>query len=178
MSQTFSVYLLIALALCVANLPFVIEKPFLLLPWSQKGESPRPMWIQFFIGVLFFCVLAFLVWAVLSYLGSLSGLLANSSAEFMIKLLLALLSASILMSLPGWLSKKQKVQKNLFIRLLEVLVFYCLVGALGFAFESHIGNRFPQNWEFYVITLCLFLVMAYPGFVYRYLMRHPKGKFE
>ncbi|MFC3554176.1 DUF2818 family protein [Alcaligenes endophyticus] len=96
----------------------------------------------------------------------------------MIKLLLALFSASLLMSLPGWLSKQQKVQKNLFIRLLEVLVFYCLVGALGFAFESHIGNRFPQNWEFYVITLCLFLVMAYPGFVYRYLMRHPKGKFE
>ena len=47
--------------------------------------------------------------------------------------------------------------------------------ALGFAFESTLGNRFSQTWEFYAITLSLFLVLAYPGFVYRYLFkRHPR----
>ena len=48
-------------------------------------------------------------------------------------------------------------------------------GALGFTFESALGNRFAQTWEFYAITLSLYLVLAYPGFVYRYLFkRHPR----
>ena len=47
--------------------------------------------------------------------------------------------------------------------------------ALGFTFESVLGNRFAQTWEFYAITLSLYLVLAYPGFVYRYLFkRHPR----
>ncbi len=35
----------------------------------------------------------------------------------------------------------------------------------------HLGNRFRQGWEFYAITLCLYVVLGYPGFVYRYLCR-------
>ena len=32
-----------------------------------------------------------------------------------------------------------------------------------------------RTWEFYAITLSLYLVLAYPGFVYRYLFkRHPR----
>jgi hypothetical protein len=34
-----------------------------------------------------------------------------------------------------------------------------------------IGNVFTQRWEFYAITLSLFVVMAFPGFVFRYLLR-------
>ena len=45
-------------------------------------------------------------------------------------------------------------------------------GTLGLAFEINIGNAFPKDWEFYVISLCLYLVLAYPGFVYCYLLRH------
>ena len=69
----------------------------------------------------------------------------------------------------------QAAVKPFWLRLVEVLVFYLVVGALGFAFESTLGNRFSQTWEFYAITLSLFLVLAYPGFVYRYLFkRHPR----
>ena len=64
-----------------------------------------------------------------------------------------------------------KDSKPFWLRLLEVLVWYAVVGAVGFAIESSLGNRFTQGWEFYAVTLALFLVMAYPGFVCRYLLK-------
>jgi len=56
-------------------------------------------------------------------------------------------------------------------RLLELLVLYFIVGALAWLLESTIGNVFSQGWEFYAITGCLFLVLAFPGFVLRYLRK-------
>lgn len=56
-------------------------------------------------------------------------------------------------------------------RLLELLVLYFFVGALAYALESRIGNVFAQRWEFYAITGCLFLVLAFPGFVFTYLRK-------
>jgi hypothetical protein len=106
MSQTLAVWLLIALALVCANLPFLSERVFGLFAWRKDGAAAvKPLWL----------------------------------------------------------------------RLIELLVFYGIVGALGFAFESALGNRFPQGWEFYVIALCLFLVLAYPGFVIRYLVRRHRA---
>ncbi|MGE4334464.1 MAG: DUF2818 family protein [Pigmentiphaga sp.] len=61
------------------------------------------------------------------------------------------------------------------VRMLELLVGYAVVMALGFAFEARLGNRFAQGWEFYAITLTLFLVCAYPGFVWRYLRRRRRS---
>jgi hypothetical protein len=34
-----------------------------------------------------------------------------------------------------------------------------------------IGNVFVQRWEFYATTFTLFVVMAFPGFVLRYLLK-------
>ena len=64
-------------------------------------------------------------------------------------------------------------RKPLFVRLLEMFVLYLLVGAAGFALEARIGNAFPPTWAFYAITGCLFIVLAFPGFVVRYLRKHP-----
>lgn len=61
--------------------------------------------------------------------------------------------------------------KSFWLRLLELFVLYFLVGGIAFFLESRIGNAFSQRWEFYAITACLFLVLAFPGFVYRYLGR-------
>jgi hypothetical protein len=61
--------------------------------------------------------------------------------------------------------------KHFALRLLELIVLYFVVGAFGYALEARIGNAFPQNWEFYAITACLFIVLAFPGFVLRYLRR-------
>ena len=56
-------------------------------------------------------------------------------------------------------------------RLLELLVLYFVVGLLAWALEARIGNVFPQTWEFYAITACMFIVLAFPGFVMRYLRK-------
>jgi hypothetical protein len=56
-------------------------------------------------------------------------------------------------------------------RLIELIVLYFIVGALAYALESRIGNVFTQTWEFYAITGCLFIVLAFPGFVLRYLRK-------
>ncbi len=61
--------------------------------------------------------------------------------------------------------------KSFVARLLELVVLYFIVGALARALESRIGNAFEQGWEFYAITGCMFLVLAFPGFVLRYLRK-------
>jgi uncharacterized membrane protein YbaN (DUF454 family) len=66
---------------------------------------------------------------------------------------------------------EQGWRKPLALRLLEMVILYFIVGAVAFALEARIGNGFPQTWEFYAITGCLFLVLAVPGFVTRYLRK-------
>ena len=173
MNQSFAVWLLIVLALITANLPFLAERPFLALPWRQKGESERPAWFMWGSSLLFFAVLAGLGLAAMALIGQ--GVFmasdAASVARFMGILLALSVAAAIVLGYPGWRSRGREVSKSFFERLLELLVFYALVGVLGFALEANLGNRFPQAWEFYAITLSLFLVLGYPGFVWRYLMR-------
>jgi hypothetical protein len=65
----------------------------------------------------------------------------------------------------------QARSKPFWARLLELLVLYFVVGALAYGLESKIGNVFTQTWEFYAITACLFIVLAFPGFVLRYLRK-------
>jgi hypothetical protein len=61
--------------------------------------------------------------------------------------------------------------KRFFVRLLELIVLYFVVGLLARALESRIGTVFAQGWEFYAITACMFVVLAFPGFVLRYLRK-------
>ena len=63
--------------------------------------------------------------------------------------------------------------KSLAIRLAELVLPYCVVGAVGLALENHAGQIAPQGWEFYAITGTMFLTLSFPGFVYRYLMHRP-----
>jgi hypothetical protein len=69
----------------------------------------------------------------------------------------------------------RRAPKALGWRALELLLFAALSLALGFAIEARIGQRQPQGWEFYAAFGCLFLTFAFPGFVWRYLRRHPHG---
>ena len=64
----------------------------------------------------------------------------------------------------------QRSTKPLAWRLAELVVLYFVVGAVGLALENHGGQISPQGWEFYAITGTMFVTLAFPGFVYRYLM--------
>ncbi|MBP6562874.1 MAG: DUF2818 family protein [Neisseriaceae bacterium] len=60
-------------------------------------------------------------------------------------------------------------KKSAFYHLLELAVFYGLVGGLAYVLEKQGAmSVHAQEWEFYVTTLCLFLVFAFPGFVIRF----------
>lgn len=58
-------------------------------------------------------------------------------------------------------------------RLLELLLLYFLAGFAAWLLESRAGQVHAQRWEFYATTACLFMVFAYPGYVWRYLWRRP-----
>ena len=80
--------------------------------------------------------------------------------------------AFIAANLP-WLTERFllviKLNKTAWWRWLEWLVFYCLTGLLAATLENKLtGTVHAQQWEFYVATLCLFVVFALPGFIYHY----------
>ena len=97
MTQTVSVFLLLLVAVCAANLPFLSSRLFAVWPLSQS--------------------------------------------------------------------------KSLAWRLLELVVYYFAVGGLGLLLEKHAGQIAPQGWEFYAVTGTLFITLAFPGFVVRYLLK-------
>ena len=63
-------------------------------------------------------------------------------------------------------------QKAFIWRVLELMVLYFVVGFVARLLEQKTGVPQPQHWEFYAVTACMFIVLAFPGFVYRFLWRH------
>lgn len=66
--------------------------------------------------------------------------------------------------------------KTMGFRLVELSVGFALLLLIGFGLEASIGRLQTQTWNFYAISLCIFLLMAYPGFVWRYLRRGRVGR--
>lgn len=62
--------------------------------------------------------------------------------------------------------------KSLWLRLVELVILYFVVGFIGRALENRIGQIYPQHWEFYAVSASLFLVLAFPGYVLRYMVRY------
>ena len=96
----------------------------------------------------------------------------TSAASWIVIVLMAVLSnlPFFTESVFGVLRLKQGIKPG-FVRLFELLVLYLIVLGIARAIESSIGNAFPQGWQFYATTVCLFLVLGFPGFVFRYLRR-------
>ena len=63
-----------------------------------------------------------------------------------------------------------RAHKSLAWRLLELVLLYFVVGGMGLALEHNAGQIAPQGWEFYAVTATMFLTLAFPGFVFRYLV--------
>ena len=93
--------------------------------------------------------------------------------ENTLPVLMFLLVAIVAANLP-WLSDRvlcvmapPASGKSSWFRWLEWLVMCVLVGLMAAGLEYKLmGSRAPQDWEFYVVGLCLFLVFALPGFIY------------
>ncbi|MES2500003.1 MAG: DUF2818 family protein [Pseudomonadota bacterium] len=89
-----------------------------------------------------------------------------------------LLLAFVAANLP-WFSNKlfyaialKSNVKNLAWCLLELVILYLTVAALSFYAEyATLGQVSAQGWEFYTVTFSLFLVFAFPGFIYKVLWK-------
>ncbi len=94
------------------------------------------------------------------------------SLESWALILLALVAANLAFTSPKFLFFKTVEQKHVGWCLLEMLIWYAVIGIIGYSLESMIGNVFPKRWEFFAVSLCLFFVAAFPGFTWRFLVKH------
>ncbi len=97
----------------------------------------------------------------------------GQSASVWLVIVLALLAANLPFLSQRLLAVVPLVAgKNLAIRLAELVLLYFVVGGVGLLLEKRLGQIAPQGWEFYAITGTLFITLAFPGFVWRYLLKH------
>ncbi len=99
---------------------------------------------------------------------------ASLSIESWLLILVALAAANAAYVSPKFLFFKTLKDKHVGWCLLEMVFWYALIGLIGYSLESMIGNVFQKRWEFFAVSICLFLVAAFPGFTWRFLMKHRK----
>ncbi len=97
----------------------------------------------------------------------------TSTTSVWLVIALAFITANLPFLNERWLAvwPARSGHKGLAGRLFELVVWYLVVGGVGLALEQHLGQIYPQGWEFYAITGAMFLTLAFPGFVFRYLGR-------
>lgn len=100
----------------------------------------------------------------------------SQSASVWLVILVAFVAANLPFVSRRWLLVGPLAQpaKPLVARLGELVLLYFIVGALALLLERRAGQIAPQGWEFYAVTGALFLTLAFPGFVYRFLI-HRRG---
>ncbi|MDH5182366.1 MAG: DUF2818 family protein [Gammaproteobacteria bacterium] len=91
---------------------------------------------------------------------------------------LLIVAAFLLANLP-WFTEKLfalkslKKEKAFSIRLMEWFALYFIIGTAALGLETKLnGVRHEQSWEFYVVTLCLFMVFALPGVIFQIDLKH------
>ena len=70
----------------------------------------------------------------------------------------------------------RRAPKALGWRLLELLLLAALSFGVGVLLEDRIGQRQSQGWEFFAAGGFLFLTFAFPGFTWRYLLKHRQAQ--
>ena len=94
-------------------------------------------------------------------------------------IIIFLVVAFIAANLP-WISERlfgviavKSAKKPVWLSLLEWFILYLLIGLVALGIEKKFtSDIYPQDWEFYASTFCLFLVFALPGFIYRFDLKH------
>lgn len=90
------------------------------------------------------------------------------TASMYILLLLALIFANAPFLTQKGFGVIALTKKHFGHHLIELLAGFALTAALAYLLESRAGAVHAQGWEFYVVTACLYLIFAFPCFVWRY----------
>ncbi len=110
----------------------------------------------------------------------------SSSVAVLILFIISLIAANIpFLTDRVLLVLKARSDKGFWLRFSEWFLLYIVVMAIATGLETKLHGaayarvwevwNFSQHWEFYSITLCLFVVFALPGFLYHYdLKKHLK----
>ncbi len=70
------------------------------------------------------------------------------------------------------IARRNGLPKPFWLRLVEWALLCGSALGLGWGFEyKATGTVHAQDWEFYIVILCLFLVATLPGFIYCYQLR-------
>jgi hypothetical protein len=96
----------------------------------------------------------------------------SQTASIWLVILLALIGANLPFVNQRLLAVVPLAQpKSLALRLAELVLMYLTVGGIGLLLEKRAGQIASQGWEFYAVTGALFVTLAFPGFIWRYLRR-------
>lgn len=159
-----SVWLIIVLAFILATIPFLTERMFAFVPARLSGEPERfGGYYQLRAGLSYVVIV-------------LAAYLMSMPLHSVVLKALGFGLFVFILALPSVLVSPHIKVKNLAVRLFELLAMYFLVGSIGFMVESFYANSVPQQWQFYAISLSLFVILAFPGFVWRHLMKHPQNR--
>lgn len=95
----------------------------------------------------------------------------NSAVTALLLLSLVVANLPFLVERIGFVFRPESGHKAFGWRVLEMIVLYFTVGTVAHFLEKKVETPQPQHWEFYAVTACMFIVLAFPGFVYRFLWR-------
>lgn len=90
---------------------------------------------------------------------------------------LLLVTAIVLANIPFILSNRLFIfikvpEKSIWINLTEWFLYFIVTGFFAYLLENKsMGHLTQQGWEFYTITLFMFIIFAFPGFIYRYNLK-------
>jgi uncharacterized membrane protein len=102
---------------------------------------------------------------------SFFGFAVNVSTSLLLALAFIAANLPFLVERIFFVVKPRMDSRGFAWRLLRLVVIFFMVGGIALLLEGKLGDIHKQNWAVYAVNAALFVVFAYPGFVYRYLWR-------
>ena len=90
------------------------------------------------------------------------------TASMYILLVLALIFANAPFVTAKFFGVLPLKRKHIGHHLIELAAGFILTAVLAYILESRAGAVHRQDWEFYATVICLYLIFAFPCFVWRY----------
>ncbi|GKT12197.1 MAG: hypothetical protein ISEC1_P1172 [Thiomicrorhabdus sp.] len=87
---------------------------------------------------------------------------------------LLLITGFVLANVPFFMGNRlflfiKIAHKSVLVNFIEWFFYFVITGLFAYLLENKsMGHVASQTWEFYTITLFMFLIFAFPGFIYRY----------